>query len=192
MERDLSQFASAAEIYRAAFDHLHRLKREGRLEGGRVTFIDSKTLENEIAFCEAAPRALGDLDFARSQRVVVAARLLLLRARTMADRQVAGAARAIRELNTADPDALYDVARTLSRLINDLNSGRWPELPDQERGAIRRECADRAAALLVQAEKRGFRDIGRLESGELAVLRPHPVYQSLLARLKRQQQRGRD
>jgi hypothetical protein len=119
--------------------------------------------------------------------VIVATRLLLLRARTLADREVAVAARAILELKADNPEALYDVARSLSLLIIDLNSGRWPDLPQQDRLAIRRECADRAADLLVQAEGRGFSDVGRLESDELAALKQHPVYQSLLARLKRPQ-----
>ena len=54
MERDRSQFTTAAAIYRVALDNLHKLEREGRLESGRVSFTDSKALENEIAFCEAA------------------------------------------------------------------------------------------------------------------------------------------
>jgi tetratricopeptide (TPR) repeat protein len=56
MEKNLSRFKLAAEIYRTALDHLRRLEREGRLEGGRVSFTDTKTLEKEIAFCEAGNR----------------------------------------------------------------------------------------------------------------------------------------
>ena len=56
MEKNLGQFALAAEIYRTALAHLRKLESEGRLEGGRVSFIDSKTLEKEIALCEAARR----------------------------------------------------------------------------------------------------------------------------------------
>ncbi len=192
MERDLSQFASGAKLFRAALDHLHMLEREGTLEGGRVSFTDSKTLENEIEFCEAAPKALVDLDFACSKPVVVATRLLLYRARTLEHRQVAVAARAIRELKADDPESLYQVARSLSLLMIDLNSGRWADLPQGERQAIGHECADRAADVLVQAEKLGFSDAGRLESGELAGLWQHPIYQSLLARLKRPQKRRSD
>ena len=56
MDRSLGQFALAAELYRTALRHLNSLEREGRLEGGRVAFTDGKTLETEIAFCEAARR----------------------------------------------------------------------------------------------------------------------------------------
>jgi tetratricopeptide (TPR) repeat protein len=54
MENKLGQFAQAAEIYRTALAHLRKLESEGRLEGGRVSFIDSKSLEKELALCEAA------------------------------------------------------------------------------------------------------------------------------------------
>ena len=56
MEKNLGRFAQAAEIYRTALAHLRKLESEGRLEGGRVSFIDSKSLEKEIALCEAARR----------------------------------------------------------------------------------------------------------------------------------------
>ena len=123
--------------------------------------------------------------------MVVKARLLLLRARTLADHQVAMTARAIGELKADEPDELYDVARCLGQLKNDLDSGRWPDLARPQREAIGRESADRAAELLVQAEKQGFRDLARLESEDFAGLRPHPVYQALLARLKRLSDHGK-
>ena len=192
MERDLSQFTVAADLYRVALERLRTLEREGRLESGRVTFTDSKTLENEIAYCEAAPRALVDLDFARSKPVVVATRLLLCRARTLADRQVAVAAQAMRDLKADDPDSSYAVARSLSSLVNDLDVGRWPNLSPHDRQAIRRACVERAANLAVQAVEQGSSDLGRLESGELSVLREHPVYQSLRARLKPTQKHPKD
>jgi len=146
-------------------------------------------LKSEIAFCEAAPRALSDLGFASSQPVVVAARLLLLRARALADRtdprQVATAAQALCKLEADDPDDLYDLARNLCLMITDLDSGRWPDLPRQERQGLRRGCADRATEVLVRARERGFRDVERLESSDLRALRQHPGYQALIARLKR-------
>ncbi len=80
VESDLGRFASAAKIFRVALNDLHLLEREGRFERGRVSSIDSKALANEVAFCEVAPRALVDPDFARSQPVAVSGRLLLLRA----------------------------------------------------------------------------------------------------------------
>jgi len=189
LERDDSQFSKAAEVFRGALEQLLWLQREGRLEGGRVSFTDERTLKSEIAFCEAAPRALTDLDFARSQPVVVAARLLLLRARAPADRkdprQVAAAAQALCKLEADDPDVLYGLARNLCLMITDLDSVRWPDLPRLERQALRQGCADRATDLLVRARKRGFSDVDRLESSDLGSLRQHPGYQALIARLKR-------
>ena len=124
------------------------------------------------------------MSFAHSNPVVVTARLLLFRRGTLADHQVAATARAIRGLKADNPEELFGVARCLGELIVDLDSGRWPDLPQRERRAIRRECADRAANLLVQSEEKGFRDAGRLESVEFAGLKQHPIYQSLLDRLK--------
>ena len=110
VERELSEFNSAAEIYQTALDHLRRLEREGRLERGRSSNIDAATLESEIAYCEAAPRALIDVGFARSRPPALAARLLLLRARTLANHQVVMDSAAICALKADEPESLYDVA----------------------------------------------------------------------------------
>ena len=187
MERELSQFALAAKLYRTALNHVQKLEREGRLAAGRISFINNVTLQNEIAFCDDAPKALVDLEFARSRPVVVATRLLLVRARTLGDRQVVVTARALLDLKADDPDGLYNIARSLSLLVNDLRSGRWPGFPQAERQGLERECVDRAAELLLRAEQRGFNDATRLQSGDLAALRPLPIYQAILSRLKQAQ-----
>ena len=57
VERDLSLFTSAARVFRAVLDQMHRLEEEGRLESAHVSFINGTTLENEIAFCEGAPES---------------------------------------------------------------------------------------------------------------------------------------
>ncbi len=80
LERAASDFLNAARIFGQLHDQLRSLEREGRLEPGRVVFTSTEALKEEIAFCEAAPRALADLKFARTQPIDRAARLLLLRA----------------------------------------------------------------------------------------------------------------
>ena len=124
------------------------------------------------------------MSFAHSKPVVVTARLLLFRARSLAGHQLAATARVIRDLKTDNPEELYGIARCLGELIVDLESGRWPDLTQGERLAIRRECTDRAVNLLVQSARRGFRDAVRLESAEFAGMKAHPAYQSLLNRLR--------
>ncbi len=189
LERDDYQFARAAELFRAALNRLLWLEREGRLEHGRGTFSNGNALESEIAVCEAAPRALVDIEFARSRPVLLAARLLRLRARSLADRkdlrQAAAAAHTLCTLTADDPDVLYNLARQLSLMIAELEASRWTDLPQQEHQALRGECADRATDLLVRAQERGLRDVDRLQSDDLRALRPHKGYQALLARLKR-------
>jgi tetratricopeptide (TPR) repeat protein len=69
IERDGGHYSEAAELVRATLDRLSRLKREGRLEGQPrygVELIDELT--DELAYCEAAPHAIADLEFARSRR----------------------------------------------------------------------------------------------------------------------------
>jgi tetratricopeptide (TPR) repeat protein len=189
LERDNSQFAKAAEIFHGAAARLESLQREGRLEGSRISFTSPRELTSEIAFCEAAPRALRDFEFARSQPVGVAARLLRLRARTLGDgnasTQVAATAQAICKLQSDEPELLYDLARNLGLLITDLDQGRWRDLPRQKRQALRQRCADRAAELLVEAHRLGFNDFDRLTNSDLSGLRRHPAYEALIARLKR-------
>jgi tRNA A-37 threonylcarbamoyl transferase component Bud32/tetratricopeptide (TPR) repeat protein len=188
LERDDSQFAQAAQYFRLALDQLLKLEREGRLVERGDSYANSAALQREIAFCEAAPTALADLDFARSQPVLLAARLLIFRARTLADnndpRQAAAAAQALCTLTADDPDVLFDLARQLALLITDLDARRWPNLPQPEQEALRQGCADRATALLVRAHERGFRDFDRLRGTDLNVLRHHPGYQSLVSRLE--------
>ncbi len=65
LERDDGQFETAAGLFRGILDRLLQLEREGRLERGRILFTTSKALRDEVAFCETAPRALTDFEFAR-------------------------------------------------------------------------------------------------------------------------------
>ena len=186
LEREQCRFEKAAEGFLLVRDRLLRLDREGRLEGRRGLFTNFRVLKIEIAVCEAAPRAVRDFEFARSQPPVVAARLLLIHLRSLSDqearRQIVTTVDSLRGLTADDPEDRFDLARALSSLTTDLDSGRWPGLPPRERQTLRQGCADRAVDLLGQAVNRGLRDPGRLESAELVGLSQHPSYQALVAR----------
>ena len=64
LEKDDSQFARAVELIKPTLALLHRLKQEGKLEGQPifgVQFIGELT--DDLAYCEAAPRAPGGSRF---------------------------------------------------------------------------------------------------------------------------------
>ena len=90
-------------------------------------------MEAELAYCQAAPRAIKDLDFARSQPAPVSARLLLLHARMLdqhKDQQnaIKAVSDALYGLTSTAGTDMFEVARYLAAFIRDLDSGRWPRL----------------------------------------------------------------
>ena len=196
LERDASRFAMAAGRFRRVRDRLRQLEREGRLEGRRASFMDDRVLAIETTFCEAAPRALLDLDFARSQPPVVAAKLLLLHARSLSEREatsrIGRTAESLSTLTADNPEDLFDLAQSLSSLISDFDAGRWPGLASRERQVLKQHCTDRAVDVLRQAVAHGLRDPGRLESAELNGLSQHPGFRELVGRLNGRVQEPND
>jgi tetratricopeptide (TPR) repeat protein len=186
LERDEAHFAEAAQRIRRIRDQTRELQRAGRLEGHPPAFADDRTLTVEIQICEAAPGALRDLAFARSQPPSVAARLLWLHARASSAEnawsRLPAVAESLRTLDARDPEDLLNLARALSRLISDLDSGCWPQLAAGDRLALRSPCADRAVAHLRRAIERGLRDPDRLHGGEFDSLSHHPGYREILER----------
>ncbi len=189
LEREAHEFPAAAGFLRQAREQLLSLEREGRLERGRVEFTSSEALKEEIAFCEAVPRALADLTYVRSEPIARAARLLLLRARTAAGRndrrQFAATVQALEELSSDQSEELYEVARCCCRVAADLDAASLPDLPTKQRLALRNECAGRACDLLKRAIDAGFRDLNRLKSDELSAIAKEPKFQSLVERVTR-------
>jgi eukaryotic-like serine/threonine-protein kinase len=179
MEEDELQFARAAELWRRIRDQLRQLQRDGLLEGRTDHATNPSVVAAELAYCEAAPRAINDLDFARSQQVLVSARLLLLHAR-MLDQQndprnpLTATGDALTGLTSTAPQELFELARYLAAFIHDLDSGRWPRLIEVERQRLRATCVSRATDLLRLAAERGFDDRALLESSDLAPLRRQP------------------
>jgi tetratricopeptide (TPR) repeat protein/predicted Ser/Thr protein kinase len=188
LEEAESHYPQAGALFRTVLEEVSRLKRAGRLEDRRDAFANTKTLANEVAFCEAAPRALADMDFVRSQPAAVAARLLLLKASSTASEQDAQELKKVGEtllaLQPDTPDDAYDVARHLALLISELRSSPSSKLASSDRQSLIDRCTDRAVQLLRAAIARGLRDPALLQSGELAPLHQHPGFKSLLASLK--------
>jgi hypothetical protein len=177
-------------LFRQILDRVNPLHRDGRLVDRRDPFVNTRVLTTEIAVCDAAPRAVADLEFASSRPVVVAARLLLLHARKAKNQRDPRIATAVGEaligLTPEIPEDSYDVARQLARFVAELDasdqvSEAWPE-----RQSLRDRCANRGVDLLRQAVNRGLRDSTLLESAELTPFHYVPDYQALLAGLKSQ------
>jgi tetratricopeptide (TPR) repeat protein len=189
-DRDAAQFEQAAALLRPALTRLRKLDQEGRLEG-RPSYKISlmKQLNEELAYSEAAPQVLRDMASVRTQPVARAARLLLLRSRTLAAQghpdESALAADAICALEATEAEDLYRLAETLSSFIADVDAGRLRPLPAAELSALSKRCTDRAIADLTAAVDHGFKDLKRLASAPaLASIRSDPRFQALKDRPK--------
>jgi hypothetical protein len=175
MEEDELQFVSAAELWRRMLDQLRQLRLDGLLKGRRDHFTDPLVVEAELAYCQAAPQAIKDLDFARSQPTLLSARLVSLHARmldpqTIEQNRLTAVGKALANLTSTAPQELFELARYLAALIKDLDSGRWPGFGAPDRQRVRARCDSRGTELLREAVERGFSDHALLESAELAPL----------------------
>jgi serine/threonine protein kinase/tetratricopeptide (TPR) repeat protein len=168
-------------------DRVERLHRDGRANL-HDNDIYKFQVEVQIPFCEAAPRALENLAFARSRPPRLASRLLSWRARTLAERgrwlEAVASVEAVLDLQTAADDRQAELARQLTGLIGDLDGPRWSGLPAPERQRLRARLVDRSLTALECAVVGGFRDIKINEHDAwLEPLRDEPRYRRLLERI---------
>ena len=190
LERDERQFARAEEVFHRALDRLRQLDRQGKLEGRPAfKYRHMNVLEQEIAFCAAAPRILDDPSVVRSQLPIVAVDLLRLRARTLAERnrltELAATIETLCGYEEGDWEAQYHLTRTLAHCMRYLEDGRPPGITSEAWSNLRRRCADRALAALSRAVERGYRDANQLEvENELTPIRELPGFQTLVAQMK--------
>ncbi len=188
-ERDDGHFPEALELIRPTLAKLLSLKREGRLEGQPrfgSEFIEELT--DEFAYCEAAPRALKDLEFARSRPPELACRLLELKSRDAAARGdgpgLFAVAEAICALPLGDNKQLARLAIACAACVRGLDASPSRPGSDEGRDSLRRRCADRGIAALDLAIDHGFKNNVLLESDEsLGPLRTHPGFRPLVERL---------
>jgi eukaryotic-like serine/threonine-protein kinase len=191
-----SQFARAGEMIKPTLALLHRLKREGKLDGQPVFGVQLMgDLTDDLAYCEAAPRALADIEFVRKHRFGIAARLYALRASTFAGRgdvaALVATAKAVCETRAkndeTEPLELAPACASCVTAIDALVS-KGKNFPDQ--ASLRKRCVDRGFALLSQGVDHGYNDAGRLENDSIfKPLRSHPEYQALVERAKRSKAR---
>ena len=188
-ERDDGNFHEALALIRPTLARLKSLKQAGKLEGQPIygkEFIEELT--DELAYCDAAPRALTDLEFARSRSLELACRLLELRARSSAaERDQPGLfanANAVCALPLGDSKQLARLAIACAACAEGL--GALPPRPasKSECESLRDRCVDRGVAALDRAIDQGFKNNVLLETDKsLEPLRKHPGFPALIKRL---------
>jgi hypothetical protein len=164
------------------------LKLERALPGLRVS------REEDIAVSPNIPRAIKDLNFARSQPIRLASPLLAHRAMVMTtERDEAGliaTVDAICGLQANDKVGLLKVAEACAGCIGMLEQPTFtPKLSTSERQSLRRRCVDRGIAALALAIDQGYNNVRRLdgdfrESFPLSNLREHPSFPKLIERMR--------
>ena len=126
-ERNDGHFDQAVALIRPTLAKLLSLRREGKLEGQPrfgEEFIEELT--DQLAYCAAAPRALEDLEFARSRPPELACRLLELGMRTAAAKGdgpgVLAMARAVCSIPLGDQKQLVALAIACSTCVAGLDT----------------------------------------------------------------------
>jgi tetratricopeptide (TPR) repeat protein len=160
-EQQALTFESAAAWHNKGLAALKTLDQQGILRG--TTFAAwTGELEQERAFCQAAPRAMASLDFALAQPKAQVPRLLSARSRVLARRgQHAEAAITADKLAALQPVAAGNVYNAACGLAQCAAAAGRPPKPDP---ALVERYAARAVALLGQAQAGGyFKDPAKIE-----------------------------
>lgn len=148
----------------------------------------------EMVTSQNIPRAMADLDYARSQPARLAAALLVHRVRSLTFRHTVkefiATVDALCALEANDKLSLIKLAEARAECLGFLDPSHSPGLPESERVRLRRLCADRGSAALAQAVELGYDNVRRLESGttQLGImlwnLHDHPGYAKLITEMK--------
>jgi tetratricopeptide (TPR) repeat protein len=190
LERDEDHYAKAEDDFRRALESLRRLDGAGKLEGRPAfKYRHVQSLEREIAYCSAAPRILENPTTARSTVPYVTIKLLLLRARRLAERsriaEMTDTARKLCAFEDGDGSDQFTLARALATCVRYLENDPLQGLSDRERSDLKRRCTDRAVAALSRALDKGFTDLFDLNATvDMDPIRGDPGFQELVLRLK--------
>jgi tetratricopeptide (TPR) repeat protein len=190
LERGEEQFAKAVERFGGALDRLRQLDREGKLEGRPAfKFRHMRVLQQDLAFCSAAPRVLEEIPVAGKQAPYVTVNLLRLRARRLAElrrgEELASTIEALGALDEGDWEDRYNLARALASCLPYLEGDRSAVKPAIARSELRHRCSVRALAALSRAIDLGFRNALSLEVvADFAPIRESPAFSRLVEKAK--------
>jgi tetratricopeptide (TPR) repeat protein len=181
------RYSEAAVRFRAIVDRLMRLKQAGRLNDKPLFAEERLPDARECAeLAEATPRAIEDLEFARSHTGRTGYRLLARRAAHYGE-QKGGEAElraticALLEQDTDNFDLLCSLACHVARCVDILDHA--PASP--ESADLRARCVERSFRQLARSIDLGFSDPYRLEQdSDLAPIRGQPAFQTLMQRAR--------
>ena len=143
--------------------------------------------DEDIAEFAAIPRAMNDLEFARSQPIRLASLLLAHRAEVEGHRgekaELIATADAICKLWAGDKVSLLKVASACASCIRSLDLIRSTDLSDAEKKAIQDRLALHGIRALGRAVDLGLKALSRPPVHSFWPLDRYPGYQELEARL---------
>jgi eukaryotic-like serine/threonine-protein kinase len=182
------RYPEAAGLIRPAIERLQKLKDEGKLEGqpNYVRYI--QYWKGNLAYYEAAPRALKDLASVRSQPPEMAIKLLRFRARALKGRGdgpgLVATVDAAAPIPCLTVNEMLDLAAFYAECITGFDAIRSAGPPAPDNVAVRSRCVDLGLAALSRAIDHGYRDAPFLEADDvLKPLRAHPGFRPLVDRL---------
>jgi hypothetical protein len=149
--------------------------------------------DEDVLSPRLAPRAAADFDFARSQPVRLACRLLVHRARVLASHrdspQLSATVHALCDLEATDKYSLLKLAQARAECLGILEPKWTPTLTASEREALEHRCAESGIAALSLAVDRGYTNLERIEGNPAAMrtlwnLRNRAGFAEIVARVK--------
>ncbi len=133
------------------------------------------------------PRAMKDLEFARTRPIRLACLLLATRAQRMAandEKELFATARAVCELEASDKVSLVRIANACAACVRALEGHPFGATPSPERDALLLRCANRGVEALTRAADLGYRNSQILQRIDLWPLSRHPGFDPVLKRLE--------
>jgi tetratricopeptide (TPR) repeat protein len=187
--KDAFQFVEAESSYQHGLTILDALEQEGKLQGQPHYAQLRQRTEQSRAVCQAADRAIEDLDYALSQPPAIVSELLCWRMGALAQRgrhaeAVATADHLVR-LEPGNPESYYHAACGYAQSVLAVAVARKPEPLSPADQALQEKYSAQAVALFREAVRRGYADLGSVRRHRyLDPLRSREDFQNMLGALE--------
>src|SRR5262249_46902886 len=147
-----------AGYFRRGVTVLRQLEAQGKLKDQPAYQKWLRAQQRELSVCEAAGRAIDDLDFALGEPAARSQELLAIRASALAARgrhaDAAATAEKLRALAPADCTTLYNVACCYALCVAGVAPRKAPDQLSAEEAGARGRYTTRALANLAEAVRR--------------------------------------
>jgi serine/threonine protein kinase/tetratricopeptide (TPR) repeat protein len=188
-EQKARAFAPAAQWFERGVAILQHLDGQGKLKDQPIWKDWLRSQQHQLAVCEAADRAIHDLDFALSRPPAQAFELLVYRVEALAKEGRHGDAAATTEklrALAATPNAYYDVACCYALCVPAVAPGKSPDQLTADERAAQQNYTRRAVESLNEAVQKGFKNWVHMEGDpDLAAIRGEAGVRELIDRLKK-------